>query len=458
MGFYRLYPEKDTWITDAHPENSLTIRASGSNHGRSPVLNVFARKADINSGSIELARSLVQFSIPYLSGLIFSDRLIPSSSVTYVLKMCDMKHGDTLPASFDLFAYPVSRSWDEGNGIDDDELRDDGYANWLSASSVQGWTTGSDFVSTVSGSQHFDRGDEDLEMDVTSIVNEWLTGSMSNRRNGLVVKMGVEETNGTNYYRKAFHSRESKYVDRLPYLEARWSEVKKDNRKNFAFNQDSQLYLYNFVRGELVNLTEPVFIRLQDNILSQSASYRQEFTASRVETGVYSASFNIRNTASFSASWYDIWYSGSVAYMTGVFTPLVLTGSQIDPYGEFTLDITNLKRVYGVNEEARLIVNVRKRDWITHRGIVNSASLDIEREYIEKMYYSVENDETGEVIVPFGTGTIPYTQLSYNGDGNYFNLWMNSFVPGLKYRIKFLVDINKYDKKVIDDNFTFKVV
>ena len=73
------------------------------------------------------------------------------------------------------------------------------------------------------------------------------------------------------------------------------------------------------------------------------------------------------------------------------------------------------------------------------------------------MYYSVLNDETGEVVIPFGTGSLPYTQLSYDASGNYFDLRMGTFVPGFKYRLLFLLDINN-DEQIIDDDFTFKVV
>jgi hypothetical protein len=105
-----------------------------------------------------------------------------------------------------------------------------------------------------------------------------------------------------------------------------------------------------------------------------------------------------------------------------------------------------------------MLVNVRKKDYYTHVGAIGTGSLDMEKEYIEKMYYSIENNETNEVIIPFGTGSIAYTQTSYDSNGNYFNLFMNSFIPGSVYRIKFLIDINRYDKKIIDENFIFKVI
>jgi len=460
MGFYRVYPIKDAWITNKSIDGTVANLATGSNHGTSPALNVFAAKDEIQSGSAELGRSLIQFDMTELSGKIFLDKVIPSSSVSYVMKMFDMKHGDTVPTSYDLFAFPLSRSWDEGTGIDDDDFEDGGYANWMSASSIASWVvTGSDFLSSGYGSasQHFDAGQEDLEMNVTSMVNAWLTGGLSS--NGVVLKLGTtEESNGVDYYVKRLHGRESKIVDKIPYIEARWSDVLKDNRGNFGFNVENKLVMYNFIRGELTIVQEPVTVRIQDHLIGVSASFSQTFQAFQIASGVLTSSIFISNTASFSASFYDIWFSGSRVYLTGAFKPLALTASAADQYDEFTLAVTNLKRVYDVGEEARLKVNVRKRDYKTHRGTVATASLNTEREYIEKMYYSVVNDETGEVVVPFGTGTVPYTQLSYDGNGNYFNIWMRNFVPGFKYRLKFLIDINQNDKKVVEEDFTFKVV
>jgi len=101
-------------------------------------------------------------------------------------------------------------------------------------------------------------------------------------------------------------------------------------------------------------------------------------------------------------------------------------------------------------------VNVRKRDFVTHVGVISTGSADIEKECVEKMYFSVINETTGENVIAFGTGSVPYTQLSYNKSGNYFDLWMRSFVPGFTYRLLFLLDINN-DKQVVDDGFIFKV-
>jgi len=279
MGIYRIPCTKDTWITNRIIDNNSSVRATGSNFGADPSLNVYAFEPDILTGTMDVARSLLKFDMTELSGKIYEDLIIPSSSVTYLLKMYDMKHEDRVPSSFDLFIYPLSRSWDEGRGIDTENFRDYGYANWHSASSTVEWTTtGSDFISEEYGtaSQHFDYGYEDLEVDISDIVINWLTSSVFNN-DGILIKFGATEENGdassVDFYRKAFHGRESKYIEKLPVIEARWDNVIKDNRSNFAYNQNNKLYLYNFIRGELTDLTNPVIVKIQDHLKEVSASY-----------------------------------------------------------------------------------------------------------------------------------------------------------------------------------------
>lgn len=454
MGFYRIFPNKDNSISSKLVNGSIN---GESNRGSDPVLSVFSRKSyDVS----EFGRILISFPLTELSGKMFLEKTIPSSSVEYKLKLHNMLHDDTVPTSYELFVYPISSSWDEGNGSGLDNL-DTGYSNWFSASSTALWSvTGSSFITSMSAAQHFDRGSEDFEADITPIVNAWLTGNLANY--GLVVKLGsTEENNELDYYIKNFHGRETKFIEKMPYIEARWSSVLKDNRNNFAYNQNNNLYLYNFVRGELTNLTEPIYVRIQDHLSGGFTRYSGTFTASFVETGIYSASISIVNTASFSGTFFDIWHSGAQSYMTGVFKPKTLTGSSVDQYSEFDVSIDGFKQTYSVSEEARLKVSVRKKNYRTHVGVLKSASFEIDREYMENMYYSIESDDTGEVLVPFGTGSSnPYTKLSYDANGNYFNLFFNSFIPGFTYRIKFLIDNNKYDKRVYGDNseFVFKVI
>ena len=72
-------------------------------------------------------------------------------------------------------------------------------------------------------------------------------------------------------------------------------------------------------------------------------------------------------------------------------------------------------------------------------------------------YYSVKDAETEDTIIPFGTGSI----VSCDSTGNYFNLWMDGFMPERGYR--FLIKVvsgsgANQTSMIYDDNYEFRVV
>jgi hypothetical protein len=457
MAFYRVYSSKDTYITN---QAIGGLAMTGSNYGSSPVLEVFANTPGVGSDGnvspnpVDLSRILLYFDTTQLSSSIVAGT-IPSVGVQYVLNLFNLVTDKTLPSSFDLEVIPLTLGFDEGTGIDTVNAQDSGEANWVLASSVNPWSTaGGDYSRNYGvGTQHFDVGNENLSIDITTIVSNWLNGVIPN--NGLLLKFTNAEESIGGYFLKAFSSRESMYVDEIPFLEARWNDVQKDNRGNFLINQPNSLYLYNFVRGELANLPGIPTVTIQDGF---SASVVYSAPAALVSKGVYSASF-MPTSAGISSSWVDFWSSGSYCYMTGNFNITLLTGSQANSYDEFDVNIANLNRVYSTSECARLNVVVTDKNYVTHVGILSSASLNMtpQLDYMEKMYYTIVDDNTGETVVPYGTGSIPYTQTSYDANGNYFTLNMRSFVPGFVYRIKLLIAINKKTEE-FDEDFLFKVV
>ena len=65
--------------------------------------------------------------------------------------------------------------WDEGFGLDMETYTDAGTSNWISSSQGQAWTTpGGDYHATPAYSQYLDGGTEDVEIDISDLVEEWL--------------------------------------------------------------------------------------------------------------------------------------------------------------------------------------------------------------------------------------------------------------------------------------------
>ena len=76
MGIYRLNLLKDSFITNISTDGTNQNRATGSNLGSSPTLQVFAIKDSIYTGSVEWTSSLLQFEVVDLSRSIFIDKSI----------------------------------------------------------------------------------------------------------------------------------------------------------------------------------------------------------------------------------------------------------------------------------------------------------------------------------------------------------------------------------------------
>lgn len=130
-----------------------------------------------------------------------------------------------------------------------------------------------------------------------------------------------------------------------------------------------------------------------------------------------------------------------------------LTG--ISKPSEVILSMYDLKDVYEVTDEPKLHVFARDRDY--NPSVVSTASSDVRGLALTKAYWSVRNERTEQVVLPFGTGSTEFTRVSYNDtDGNYFNIKMSTLAPGNVYRVVFLIESGS-QRTIVDDGFKFRV-
>lgn len=452
---YRIYPIKDTFVTNEYVLPDAT-RLTGSNVGFSEELQVF-KAPGISGvigdlGSSSLGRTLLQFDMSAFCALTASGD-IPTAGLTFRLHLSHKTHGDTQPTSYDMTIAPVSAAWDEGTGMDVDELDDSGFANWIKPTSTANWAvSGGDFYSSPTASAHFDTGYEDVDVDVTQIVNAWLSGTYPNYGLSLRMTASVEsDLNFGNYYVKKFYSRHSDHEDRVPYIEARVTDYLRDDRSNIFWGRSGTLYLYNIVGGLYQDLpTANVYVNLQD-----SSGTLLSLTASHGTTGIYSASFSLP-TGTYSGSiFYDKWGSGSFSFATGTFT--ISQGSPLQTVSQnlLTARIRNVQDEYSPEDVPVFEVLFRKRAHAL--PVLQTASLAPVPYIVENAYYAIENDSTRERVIPFGTGSQQHTRLSYGANGNSFKLFMTNLHSGNVYRVVFLVN-EQGRKQVVDSGFKFKIV
>lgn len=456
MSIKRYVANKDTTITNAFKDN-LISRATDANMGASDILDIFSIYGQASSSSLESSRILLQFPVNDIVSDRNNKKIGVSGSTQFILKLSNAVHGNSTPNNFDLVVSAVSRSWTEGIGLDMESYTDSGFANWVSASTSDAWTNeGGDYVGE-EYKQYFDTGLEDLELDITSLVENWITGTITN--NGLGVKLtGSAENSTTSYYVKKFFARGSEFFYKRPWIEARTADSFKDDRNNFIISSSlldtenlNTLVLYNRVKGKLKNipsigtgsgLSVSLYVGTSapTGVAQVLHNGQTKVSAGFYKTGIYTASLAINTTSS---CLFDVWFSGSTAensssiiFATGsAITPIEYDASFDNQKPEYVINITNLKSSYKTNEQPRINLFVRDRDWSPNLYTISSKY--VENIVVDDLFYKVIRLQDNLEVIPYGTGTIEYTKLSFDSEGNYFDLDMSLFEVGYSYGIKF---------------------
>jgi hypothetical protein len=502
MSIKRFLADKDNTITNAFQQN-LSTRGTGSNMGESDILEVFSIYGQASSGSQELSRVLIHFPVATEVAAARTAATIPASgSVNFYLRLYNAKHTNTVPSEYTLEVSAISSSWDEGHGLDMEDYKHLEPSNWVSASSTSVWArTGGDYYTGAADpvvSQSYYGGTEDLFMDVTPLVEAMLQDSGTSGHlpdYGFGVKLAssfeahssnsagtdenfiIHNTGGSSrsYYTKRFFSRGTEFFFKRPHLEARWESKLKDDRGNFYASSSlatgadnlNTLYLYNYVRGSLKNIpgisdgSGKIFVKLYTSasggeILTPVGSgaftvIDNAVTGGYKQAGIYTASFALDTTAS---TVYDRWFSGSTVYHTSSFGVTKLEAYNNNPTPQYYSNIENLKSTYQPDENPKLRVYVRDKNWSP--TLYTVANEEIETSTIDDAYFKIVRVIDDNEIIAYGTGSDKQTKLSYDVSGNYFDLDMSLFEPGYAYSIKLLYNVNgAYHEQ--PDGFKFRV-
>ncbi len=426
------------------------VNLSSSNAGSSEIVELLHLTSSLsNRGN---SRILLNCDISEVSSSIASGEI--TGTVQYKLFMKSAPHAETVPYGFDVEVAPLSRSFLEGRGLSnfDEGLKDKNMpSNWRQSDQTNNWTTpGGDFYTTanLTASQYFETGFEDLNIDISNIVGNWLTGGLANY--GLVVKFSnAIEASTSDFYVKKFFSRNAHAPERTPRLNVLWSDVLQDDRGNISYGGiTGSLFYYRFINGAPLNLS-PLYV----NILNSSSAVVQTLTASAFSNGIHHISGVNLSPTSSTQIFRDVWFSSTTQYFTGNIVPEYNTGSQFYNYDNVVVNLPNLK-VYRPGEKTIIRVFAREKDY--RPALQTHASTNPDPIFMKNAYYQIINSETEEVLVDFSTGSLKYSKLSYDENGNYFKFWSSALKPEYLYKIKILSDFNN-QMFVFDNSFTFKI-
>ena len=518
MAIKRFYADKDNTITNAYKSN-LTNSGSEANMGASDILEVFSIYGQASSSSLEASRILISFPINEISSSRFTSKEIPASgSVKFYLRMFNARHSQTLPEKYYLHILPINtqawpeavdpsqdEGWTEGYGLDMEGYTDSGSSNWNRARADQYWASPGAFGAadynrtepassghaerSITASAYFERGDEDMKVDVTDWVEAWLracpSGAIYQRYDGVMIRMSgayenesqFDDVNKRSYYTKKFFSRGTQFFFKKPCLEAQWDSSVKDRRASFYASSSlvatddnlNKVYLYNYVRGQLKNIplghtAEPtkqdIYVNLYADVDGVATGDPittvplMPVTGGIYKTGIYSASIAVDTTASIL---HDVWFSGSNQYFTGTINVKNFAASGYnDAEQNFVTSLRNLKPSYSKKETPRLRLFTRVKDW--NPNVYTKASKKATSTAIEDAFYKVVRVADDFEAISYGTGSnqMYNTRLSCDVSGNYFDLDMSLLEPDYMYEIKFLYYLSgQYHEQ--DEKFRFRV-
>ena len=301
-------------------KNNTIISNSYVNTGRNPVIELNFGASDLIVPNFGFTRFIFDLDLSLLEENISSGVISTgcTSAMTHTLQMTNTSSFDNellnsfmsnerrRATSFDLILFRIPKtsgdtgnpqSWDEGVGYDysdfnlaknsaiggsapltyvDSRAYSTRPSNWYQTTTIDNWSQPGIYNNRNEGSvnfsgltivarQHFELGNEDINMDMTEEINGILNGSITGVTGwGLAYLPQIENITGlTDSYSVAFFS---KYTQTFyqPYLLTNYDDLIVDDRNQFLKSQENKLFLYIYQNGDFANLDSDPVVRIQD--------------------------------------------------------------------------------------------------------------------------------------------------------------------------------------------------
>jgi len=484
-----LLADKDAYITNRNIGNLLSGSSRvNANVGRAGTLDLFklygATLSSDSTPNVELSRILLHFDLQPLHDVVSAGKLnVNHSSFNCTMLLSDVYGGQTTPSNFDVSVFPLSRSFDEGEGRDVVYYSDYDVSNFLSSSYSEGsWiitgcsSGGSadqvcDYI-TGSGEQSFEKkqrfitGEEDLIVDVTNIVSATLAGVLPDSGFRISLSQSLEQDE-YSYFVKRFCSRSAYNISKRPKLIVRYDDSLQDDTQLLRFDEPATVFLRNYSHTGFANLLSgssmtPVtgsnclLLKLTTERSDGSGSYSiyatgsQHFDGLNYFTGIYSASFlvplsdqvlNNELAKSGSVEFLPIWSSldGTLGYHTGstvkVYPPNRST--RIPTIPNYILSITGLNNLHRSGEEVLLSLNIF--DYASPLIKLVKKPIEWPSIIVKNAHYQVRDVLTNEAVIPFDE-VYNSTKISSDSYVMYFNIDMSTLPKDRSYVIDVMLN------------------
>lgn len=421
-----------------------------------------------------ISRHLIMFDLTAFTAKTSSYEINPSFVTSYRLKMKNSVPSDTIlepeyehnilnkniASSFDIIAFLIPKSWDEGRGYDltknyylvkqRTDLRLTGYSNWLSATTLTSWDEpGIYFNPTAStgyyGIQHFETGGEDLNIDVTNLVKHWLSGGSQNYGLALAYSRPYEALSANSRSISSFFTNKTNSGFK-PFIEASYNQVINDDRNQVVNNRVSRLFLYTFSGNVPTNYFSAGTVSIRN---SSGTDIYTGLVPTLHSKGVYYVDVWMSGTTK-GQKYKDIW--NNVSFSPPYDQTTITQNFEIkDNY--YTTNARDINEyvisTYGIDNNSTIVSDELRRVYVDAR--VNFSLAKPVVNY--GLEYKLVQNKFIEVI--------PWTQInsaiingSYKG---YIDIDASWLLTNQNYEIQFRIS-DLGTKKMLPDKISFKVV
>jgi hypothetical protein len=488
-------------------KNNTIISNSFVNTGRNPVIELNFGASDLIVPNFGFTRFIFDLDLSLLEENISSGVISTgcTSAMTHTLQMTNTSSFDNellnsfmsnerrRATSFDLILWRIPKFsgttgspqlWDEGVGYDysdfniaqnsanggispltyvDSRAYSTRPSNWYQTTTLSGWSQNGVYDNknegvvnysglTIVARQHFELGNEDLNMDMTDEINGILNGSITGVTGwGISYLPQIENITGlTESYSVAFFSRHTQTFYQ-PYLLTNYNDLITDNRNLFLKNQENKLFLYVYQNGDFVNLDSDPFVRIEDRN-GVAVTGMASLTTCLKTKGVYEVTVpNGFSNSPTPCLFYDVW---SGLTINGQSVPNVTNQFTLQPYTS-GIQIGSVSKdpeiygfdFYGILQNEKILNTDIRKVGVTIKKAYTGQQLLLDVSGFYRVYVT---EGTTEVLVQ------DWTPLNRTPNEYYFIFDMRDKIPN-----QYFVDIQvntSGEKDTYKRQLTFSIV
>ena len=417
---------------------------------------------ELNYGNM-LTRGIIWFDHNKVKKLV-EDKTYPDmSKLKHVLKMTnaasitdknfsrpcidsEKKSFKQRAVSFDIIFFLINQKWDNGHGfnyfLDSSDVDKRGYSydgsSWFQYQTLNKWeeegiystdtlskeydkfnAKSGNLSKIIFASEHFEYGNENIELDITEIFNKFVTGELKNYGIGIAFSPILEEAKTClSQYVGFFTQHTHSFFE--PYVETTYDETIEDDRTNFYLDKDNKLYFYSSVGGNYVNL----------DVLPTCEINGQTYNVKQSTKGIYYIDINLPSSEyETDIMLYDTW--SNIIYKGKHFkdVELAFVTKSDSEYFKFGLpsqneDIEIIPSLYGINDHEEI-----------KQGDIRKVNIDCRIPYTTDQLRAVDGIDYRIYVLEANKqyDVVSWTKTERGYNENYFIVNTNDLLPARYY-------------------------